>query len=257
MNYDGSGLTTIYSKPGNLGFQPSDVVVDTDLDRIFFSVEGMDTISGSIWSVNTNGTNATQLLPDANHTAGLVQTYGICLDTLLKQVGCVQFCGVMWRGMTDVACSGVENCCKFDTEAAAHTYIGQVIVCLTGINHAPPPLALLVHQIFWVQGGNGGSIHCLAYGESPCHKETIIDGLNYPYVSLSSMYVQLRWRLSFGIAFVVFEATAAVRWFVGSLVGVSFFFFRGAGTCAMLTTPWPRTAGQRGLRGRKPIGPAR
>lgn len=121
MNFDGSGVTTVFGMPGNLSFQPSDVVVDVELQTVFTSVEGIDTLSGSLWSVFTNGSNATQLLPNENYTAGLVQNYGLCLDSYAKQV-------------------------------------------------------------YWVQGGHGGSIHCYAYGDTPCYKETIIDGLNYPYM---------------------------------------------------------------------------
>ena len=121
MNYDGTGLTTVYGQPGNLNFQPSDVVVDVELDRVFTSVEGTDTMSGSLWTFFTNGSNATQLLPNENATAGLIQNYGLCLDTYKK-------------------------------------------------------------HIYWVQGGHGGSIHCLEYGTEQCPKETIIDGLNYPYM---------------------------------------------------------------------------
>ena len=121
MNYNGSGVDTIYAQDGNLSFQPSDVAVDSDLGLVFFSVEGTDTVSGSLWSVYKNGSNPTQLLPNENYTAGLIQNYGLCIDTLAKQV-------------------------------------------------------------YWVQGGNGGSIHCYAYGDTSCFKEIIIDQLNYPYM---------------------------------------------------------------------------
>lgn len=121
IDYNGSQLETIYAQKGNANFQPSDVVVDTDQGIIFVSVEGTDTVSGSLWKVNTDGTNATKLLPNKNRTAGLIQNYGICLDQTRQQV-------------------------------------------------------------FWVQGGNGGSLHCFAYGDDACEKEIIVDNLQYPYM---------------------------------------------------------------------------
>jgi hypothetical protein len=121
INYDGTGLASVYGQPGNVSFQPSDVKVDSARELLFFSVEGTDQVSGSLWSVYTNGSNPTQLLPNANHTAGLIQNYGLCLDTLKQQV-------------------------------------------------------------YWVQGGNGGSINCFAYGDVACEQEVVVDTLEYPYM---------------------------------------------------------------------------
>lgn len=37
-------------------------------------------------------------------------------------------------------------------------------------------------HLFYVQGGSGGSITCLAYGKEPCVKDVVIDGLQWPYM---------------------------------------------------------------------------
>ena len=37
-------------------------------------------------------------------------------------------------------------------------------------------------HLFYVQGGNDGSITCHAYGKIPCAKDVVIDGLQWPYM---------------------------------------------------------------------------
>lgn len=41
-------------------------------------------------------------------------------------------------------------------------------------------------QVYYVQGGHGGSVSCLAYGSDPCDtvhpNGLVVDGLDYPYM---------------------------------------------------------------------------
>ena len=37
-------------------------------------------------------------------------------------------------------------------------------------------------HLYYIQGGHGGSISCLAYGEMPCAREVFADILEYPYM---------------------------------------------------------------------------
>ena len=37
-------------------------------------------------------------------------------------------------------------------------------------------------HLYYIQGGHGGSISCLAYGSMPCAREVFADILEYPYM---------------------------------------------------------------------------
>jgi len=114
-DYNGSNVEVLVEKKGDDCFQPSDVSVDYDANKVFFYAECPTTDEGTLWVMNLTGGNLTKLKDN------LVHNYGLCLD---KQ-------------------------------------------------H---------EQLFYVQGGNGGSISCLAYGKTPCAKEVVVDGLLWPYM---------------------------------------------------------------------------
>jgi len=114
-DYNGSNYEVLVEKPGDNCFQPSDVSVDADNNKIFFYAECPTTDAGTLWVMNMTGGNLTKL------KEGLLHNYGLCLDKPHK-------------------------------------------------------------QLFYVQGGHGGSISCLAYGDTPCVKDIVIDGLEWPYM---------------------------------------------------------------------------
>jgi len=114
-NLDGTDYEVLVERPNDNCFQPSDVKVDLDANKIFIYAECPTTDQGTLWVANSTGGNMTLL------KSGLVHNYGMCMDKM--------------------------------------------------------------HQhLFYVQGGSGGSITCMAYGKEPCVKDLVIDGLEWPYM---------------------------------------------------------------------------
>ena len=112
---NGSKLTTVVEKKGDLNFQPADVAVDYSEDLIAVTVEDKQQVNGSLWTFAMNGSNAKVL------KTGLIRNFGLCMDREAK-------------------------------------------------------------KIYYVQGGNDGSISCVRYNGTSCEKEKIATGLLWPYM---------------------------------------------------------------------------
>lgn len=124
-NLDGTDVETVLSTDPKAWF-PADVAVDAEEELVFITIQSVpQVLEGKIAVMYTNGTGYRELLH------GLVQNYGLCLDTHLK-------------------------------------------------------------HLYYVQGGHGGSISCMAYGSTPCAlgKNGIVKtGLNYPYMcTIDTLY---------------------------------------------------------------------
>ena len=110
---NGSNLTAIVQKRGDLDFQPADVAVDYDEDLIAVTVEDKQQVNGSLWTFAVNGSNPKIL------KTGLIRNFGLCLDKFAK-------------------------------------------------------------KIYYVQGGNDGSISCVRYNGTACEQEQVATGLLWP-----------------------------------------------------------------------------
>lgn len=116
-NLDGTNIETIKSLNPSDEF-PADVAVDPEAQLVFMTIQSQpQVLQGKLAVMAYNGSNYKVL------ETGLIQNYGLCVDTYAKHV-------------------------------------------------------------YYIQGGHGGGINCLAYGGKPCGGTdgVIATGLEYPYM---------------------------------------------------------------------------
>lgn len=163
-NYDGSAIEYVWQGRTTVDF-PADVAVDAEAGKVFMTIQSVPTL--------LNGTLVRVRACLSRCSVWMCARASMCFRSLLR----VFVLHPSWPHPRTLCSQQVQN---LDGTGLTILYSGL-------IQNYGLCLDRYAKHVYYIQGGNGGSISCHAYGTTPCNTTTktdgiVIDQLQYPYM---------------------------------------------------------------------------